>query len=133
MKPHNLPDVKDKILESVRQMNIKDKDSDDGYRILVDRIWPRGIVKSKVDLWLKDIAPSAELRKWYDHVNERYCPFKILYTKELNVNEFTLEFINICKKHLLYENVTLLYAAHSEKENNAIILREWIQNRMLLL
>ena len=51
----------------------------------------------------------------------------------LNVNEFTLEFINICKKHLLYENVTLLYAAHSEKENNAIILREWIQNRMLLL
>lgn len=103
-------------------------DSEDGYRILIDRLWPRGISKEKgmVDLWAKEIAPSQELRKWYDHVSERYEAFVDCYEKELNKNERKTDFLNTCIEHLKSENVTLLYAAKSERENNAIVVQNWI-------
>ena len=105
----------------------------DGYRILVDRLWPRGISKAKVDFWLKDIAPSTEVRKWYGHVGEQYSDFRKLYEKELEEKNCILDFLNICKGHMNYENVTLLYAANSVEENNAIVLRDWILKKRIIL
>ena len=106
---------------------------EDGYRILVDRLWPRGISKAKVDFWLKDIAPSTEVRKWYGHVSEQYSDFRKLYEKELDEKNCILDFLNICKGHMNYENVTLLYAANSVEENNAIVLRDWILKKRIML
>lgn len=106
---------------------------EDGYRILVDRLWPRGISKAKVDFWLKDIAPSTEVRKWYGHVGEQYSDFRKLYEKELEEKNCILDFLNICKGHMNYENVTLLYAANSVEENNAIVLRDWILKKRIML
>lgn len=97
-------------------------DKTDGYRILVDRLWPRGLKKSdaKVDLWLKEIAPSNELRKWYNHDPEKWEAFKENYHKELKGKEELLKKI----KELEKENhtITLLYSSKEEKLNNATAL-----------
>ena len=99
----------------------------DGYRILVDRIWPRGIKKSdaNIDLWLKEIAPSTELRKWFNHEAKKWSAFKRSYLKELESN--TQE-ITLIKKQLLTSTVTLLYAAKDEQHNQAVILQEYLSN-----
>lgn len=100
----------------------------DGFRILVDRLWPRGIKKEKadVDLWAKEIAPSNELRKWFSHDPEKYDEFKELYTKELNSNPQSQEFKDLCLQKIKDLNVTLLYAAKDEKYNNAVVLKDWL-------
>ena len=100
--------------------------SDDGYRILVDRLWPRGVSKASgsVDLWLKEIAPSADLRKWFNHDTEKWHAFKSKYKKELKGNAALVEKIrNIdCDKGI----VTLLYAAKDEQHNQAVVLHEFL-------
>ena len=100
----------------------------DGFRILVDRLWPRGIKKEKADinLWAKEIAPSNELRKWFSHDPEKYDEFKELYTKELNSNPQSQEFKDLCLQKIKDLNVTLLYAAKDEKYNNAVVLKDWL-------
>lgn len=104
---------------------------EDGFRILVDRIWPRGISKesAKIDLWEKEIAPSTELRKWYSHVSEQFIRFSELYENEINENFHATAFYEICKEHLNFGNVTLLYASASEIENNAKVLYEWLMQK----
>ena len=97
----------------------------DGKRILVDRLWPRGLSKSsaKVDLWLRDIAPSSELRKWFGHEVSKWNEFRKRYRNEL------AEKIDIIEKMLAEvgdRRITLLYAAKDEKHNNAQVLREFI-------
>ena len=95
----------------------------DGFRILVDRLWPRGISKQKahVDLWLKEIAPSDKLRKWFSHDPKKWIDFKSKYTKELKNNSL-LQII----KQLEKENkvLTLLYSAKDSEHNNAVVLYE---------
>lgn len=100
----------------------------DGFRILVDRLWPRGIKKEKADinLWAKEIAPSNELRKWFSHDPEKYDEFKELYTKELNSNPQSQEFKDLYLQKINDLNVTLLYAAKDEKYNNAVVLKDWL-------
>lgn len=100
----------------------------DGFRILVDRLWPRGIKKEKADinLWAKEIAPSNELRKWFSHDPEKYDEFKELYTKELNSNPQSQEFKDLYLQKIKDLNVTLLYAAKDEKYNNAVVLKDWL-------
>lgn len=100
----------------------------DGFRILVDRLWPRGIKKEKadVDLWAKEIAPSNELRKWFSHDPEKYDEFKELYIKELKSNPQSQKFKDLCTQKLKDLNVTLLYAAKNEKFNQAVVLKEWL-------
>lgn len=100
----------------------------DGFRILVDRLWPRGIKKEKahIDLWAKEIAPSNELRKWFSHDPEKYSEFKELYKKELNSNPQSQQFKDLCLQKIKELNVTLLYAAKDEKYNNAIVLKDWL-------
>lgn len=96
---------------------------EDGTRILVDRLWPRGLTKQKasVDIWLKEIAPSAELRKWFQHDPQKWGEFKKRYLLELKSKKEQIEFL---KMQLKKGTVTLLYAAKDEKHNEAIVLKE---------
>lgn len=97
----------------------------DGFRILVDRLWPRGIKKDNIDLWLKEIAPSDSLRKWYNHELEKWPEFQQRYAKELKDKEEWIDTIrNEEKKHL----VTLLYSAKETKCNNAVALKNFLEN-----
>src|SRR5215475_7428062 len=93
---------------------------DDGYRVLVDRLWPRGLTKAKahVDLWLKEIAPSAELRKWFGHEPEKWPEFQKRYRAELK-KEALASLRKLEKEH---KKVTLLYGAKSEERNQAVAL-----------
>jgi len=98
----------------------------DGFRILVDRLWPRGLTKEKVkiDLWMKEVSPSNELRKWYHADLEKWNEFKKKYRKELNENKEALEELKkIIKKNKI---VTFVYSSKEEKNNNAAALKEFI-------
>jgi len=98
-------------------------DKHDGRRILVDRIWPRGLTKEKacIDLWLKDIAPSTKLRKWFDHNPGRWEKFKERYLDELKGNS---EQIQLLKQELDKGIVTLVYGAKDEEHNQAVVIQE---------
>jgi len=98
----------------------------DGYRVLVDRLWPRGISKDKaaLDEWLKDIAPSTDLRKWFDHKLDRFEEFSVRYTDELLHNPA----VSALKKLITNKtNVTLLYAARDPQINHAKVLQEFLE------
>lgn len=99
---------------------------DDGFRVLVDRLWPRGETheKARVDRWLKEIAPSKNLRTWWNHDSERMSEFAARYTSELNENnEAVGELLEILDAH---PTVTLLYAARDAAVNHAIILQRYM-------
>ena len=98
----------------------------DGFRILVERLWPRGLTKEKarVDLWLKEVGPSPELRKWYSHDVEKWTEFKRRYTKELKDKTDLLDEI---KTHAKKGKVTFIYAAHDEEHNSALVLRDFLK------
>lgn len=99
-------------------------DEKDGYRILVDRLWPRGLTKEKaaVDLWLKNIAPTTQLRKWFAHDPEKWNEFQKKYLKEVKENT---EAVSDLKNHLKKGTVTLLYAAKDEVHNEALVLKNY--------
>ncbi|MFP5418225.1 MAG: DUF488 domain-containing protein [Gammaproteobacteria bacterium] len=98
-------------------------DRHDGRRILVDRLWPRGLTKeqARVDVWLKDIAPSTELRKWFGHDPARWEAFKTRYLAELRNNT---EQIRLLKQELDKGAVTLVYGARDKAHNEAVVIRE---------
>ena len=100
-------------------------DPKDGFRILVDRLWPRGLTKEKAgaDLWLKDIAPSTELRKWFNHDPEKWKEFQKKYQKELQENK---EAVSVLKEHLKQGHVTLLYAAKDGVHNEADVIKNFV-------
>ncbi len=105
------------------------KKADESYRILIDRLWPRGIKKTDlhIDEWDKEISPSAELRKWFDHKEERFDEFTDLYQQELQTKESELSrLIAIAKR----EDVTLLYGAKDPKINHAVVLRDVLRKRL---
>lgn len=98
---------------------------EDGYRILVDRLWPRGFTKEKaaLDLWLKEIAPSTELRKWFGHDPEKWKEFQKKYQLELRQNKEALDrLMDYIKKG----KVTLLYGAKDEEHNEAQVIKDFI-------
>ena len=100
----------------------------DGTRILVDRLWPRGLSKdkAKIDFWAKDISPSTALRRWYGHDPDKWPEFKERYFKELNENPAAV------KELLHYANrgtVTLVYSAKEHRLNNAVVLKEYVESR----
>ena len=99
---------------------------DDGSRILVDRLWPRGLSKEKagVDLWLKDIAPSTELRKWFGHDPEKWKAFRGRYETELKSKD---ELVEMLKAKAGKGTITLLYAARDEKHNEALVLKKVLE------
>lgn len=101
----------------------------DGRRLLVDRIWPRGISKeeAKLDAWLKDVAPSAELRSWFGHDPKRWAAFKRKYFRELDEQGVAFELVTDAGRG---RTVTLLFAAKDEKHNNAVALKQYLEGRL---
>ena len=99
----------------------------DGYRVLVDRLWPRGLKKenASVDEWLKEVAPSAGLRKWFAHEEEKWAAFCEKYKEELKSNNSFDELKKVVKKHKL---VTLLFGAKDEQHNQAVVLKELLSD-----
>jgi len=103
----------------------EDPSEDDGYRVLVDRLWPRGVSKdaARLDEWCKDIAPSSELRKWFDHDPEKFKDFAKRYKTELaGRKEVVASLLDITQ----HQRLTLLYAAKDEEHNHAIVLKEFL-------
>jgi uncharacterized protein YeaO (DUF488 family) len=100
----------------------------DGTRVLVDRLWPRGVKKTDahLDAWMKDVAPSAELRRWFGHVPARFEEFRRRYEAELTDNPSVGELRKLGRG----KQVTLLYAAHDPKVNHALVLRSVLQRGM---
>jgi uncharacterized protein YeaO (DUF488 family) len=93
----------------------------DGYRILTDRLWPRGIKKEFIDKWLKDVAPSTELRKWFNHEPAKWEQFLAQYREEITGSAALDELRNDIRQH---KSVTLLYSAKDEEQNQAVALME---------
>jgi uncharacterized protein YeaO (DUF488 family) len=98
---------------------------DDGFRVLVDRLWPRGLSKdrAKVDLWLKEVAPSTELRTWFHHDRGLFDEFVLRYRAELEQNPAVGELREILAEHPV---VTLLYGAKDDQDNQAVVLRDYL-------
>lgn len=101
----------------------------DGLRVLVDRIWPRGLTKARaaVDEWLRDIAPSNELRRWFHAQPSHWASFRRKYLKELSHPEAEIalrRLYEICQKR---KRVTLLFASKNEEQNNAVVLKELLE------
>lgn len=100
----------------------------DGTRILVDRLWPRGVTKQKaqIDYWPKEVAPSTELRKWFHHDPEKWDEFKVRYYQELDSQpEIVDQLIEVIKKGI----ATFIFSAKDEKQNNATALKEYLAKR----
>ena len=102
--------------------------SGDGQRILVDRLWPRGVRKSKlkIDDWMKDVAPSGELRAWFGHEPKRWDEFQHRYRRELSDHA---EMVAELRRRARHGPVTLIYSAKDEKHNDAVVLRKAILGR----
>lgn len=107
-------------------------DDGDGVRVLVDRLWPRGVRKEAacLDEWCKGVAPSADLRTWFGHREERFDEFAAAYRHELDASEDAAAFVARCRAWLSQGNVTLLYAARSTTCNHAAVLRQWVAERL---
>jgi uncharacterized protein YeaO (DUF488 family) len=103
------------------------KEAGDGVRILVDRLWPRGLRSAEADIdeWIKDVAPSDELRKWFAHDPEKWPEFKRKYTRELSEPSKAV-FLKRIAKLAANGNVTLVYATKDTEHNNARVLEELI-------
>ena len=98
----------------------------DGKRVLVERLWPRGLTRQRaaVDLWLKEIAPSPELRKWFSHDPQKWTEFRELYRQELQAKQ---EIVDQLQQMTAGAPVTLVYAAHDPLHNSAILLKEFLE------
>jgi uncharacterized protein YeaO (DUF488 family) len=99
--------------------------SKDGFRVLVERLWPRGISKEKaeLDLWLKDVAPSPELRKWFSHDPDKWKDFQKRYLAELKKSG---DAIDLLKQKEKKGTVTLVYASRDEEHNGALVLKDYL-------
>jgi len=101
-------------------------ESGDGYRVLIDHIWPRGVSKDRahLDQWARELAPSDELRRWFDHVPERFDEFRRRYREELAAHDDELGEL---RKRADDGRVTIVYAARDEDHNNAVVLAELLR------
>lgn len=116
---------------TIRIKRIYDMPSeDDGKRVLIDRLWPRGISKAtaKLDMWLKEVAPSTELRTWYGHSPEKQEEFRNLYERELSLDSIRNAAVKLLRKMAEEGDITLLYSAKDTVYNNASILFNWLKD-----
>ena len=106
----------------------EEPESQDGFRVLVDRLWPRGLSKegAGIDLWLKEIAPSDGLRKWFGHDPAKWEEFRKRYFAELEEREESVEEL---RKKAGNDLLTLLFGAKDEEHNNAVVLKEFLEKR----
>lgn len=104
----------------------EDPSPDDGFRVLVERLWPRGVTKERaaLDLWLKDIAPSPDLRQWYAHQVEKWPGFRERYWAEIERKQDQL---TVLREKAATGTVTLVYAARDQEHNSALVLKEFLE------
>ncbi|APR07569.1 hypothetical protein FAM21834_01443 [Lentilactobacillus parabuchneri] len=117
----------------IKLERIYDKPQDlSGYRILVDRLWPRGIskVNAKLDEWEKEVAPSKELRQWFSHDPQKFSEFKTKYIAELDANPKTAEFTALIADKLKTTDVIFLYGAKDRENNQAVVLKDYLTNHL---
>jgi len=100
----------------------------DGTRILIDRLWPRGVKKTNagIDEWMKEIAPSTALRKWFGHDSARWQEFRRRYKSEIREHADEFERLRMLAQH---DRITLVFAAHDETRNNAVVIRDLLLGR----
>lgn len=105
----------------------EDPSEDDGFRILTERLWPRGVSKERatLDQWMKSIAPSNDLRKWFDHDPDKWEEFKERYRRELFGSEAVNEILDIIKDQ---DTVTMVFASKDEEYNSTILLKEFLED-----
>lgn len=116
---------------NIKRKRIYDESSeDDGARFLVDRLWPRGVSKERADLdgWFKNVTPSPDLRKWFDHDPAKWDEFKTAYRQELSKRANALD--GLIEEMDGYDDITLLYAAKDTQHTHAIILQNVVEERM---
>lgn len=101
--------------------------SDDGLRILVERLWPRGLSKERaaVDLWMKDVAPSPELRRWFNHDPAKWSEFQKRYRAELRQNK---DAVDVLREKCGDRTVTFVYAARDEQHNGALVVKDFLEH-----
>lgn len=106
-----------------------DLDEDDGSRILVDRIWPRGVSKEQLQLdeWMKEVAPSDELRKWFNHEPEKFDEFKERYRQELENNQKS---VSQLAEKAEEQDIILVYGAKDRDHNQAVVLKEYLEKKI---
>ncbi len=115
------------IFDDKNKKSYKPSSKNDGFRILLNRLWPRGVSKEKVklELWMKEIAPSNDLQKWFSHDPLKWKDFKRAYKKEL---EDKTELLNEIKDNeRKHKTITLIYSAKDEEHNNAVVLKEYLE------
>ena len=119
-------------MSDVKQLKVKraydDPEKDDGVRILVNRLWPRGLSRARasIDLWLKDLAPSAALRRWFNHDPTKWVEFRRRYARELDAKDRA---ISALRGAVRRGRVTLLFSAHDPEHNNAVALQAYLARR----
>jgi uncharacterized protein YeaO (DUF488 family) len=104
-------------------------EADDGHRVLVDRVWPRGISKDRAELddWAREIAPSTELRKWFGHDPEKWHEFRKRYFRELDAKK---DLVDSLLEKAGGKTITLLFGARDKEHNNAVALKEYLEKRL---
>lgn len=120
-------------MHNIQMKRVYDSPKDsDGYRILVDRLWPRGVKKEDLPYndWPKSITPSNEIRKKFNHEEEKFAQFTTDYLHELSENEAADAFIETVAEELEKQNVTLLYAAKDPEINHVVILKDWLEKQI---
>lgn len=108
-----------------------DAADDDGFRVLVDRLWPRGVAKERLPLdgWTKELAPSSELRTWFSHMPSRWAEFKARYFRELDAQpEATTHLLELSRRG----NLTLVFSAKDLEHSNAVALKEYLERKLRL-
>ncbi|MCI1935754.1 MAG: DUF488 family protein [Bifidobacteriaceae bacterium] len=102
------------------------------FRILVDRLWPRGVskVKAALDLWEKEVAPSSDLRTWFAHDPEKFSEFSRRYREELDTNPAVEDFVATVRAELAHTDVVLLYGAKDSEHNQAVVLKDYLQQKL---
>ncbi|WP_206537321.1 DUF488 domain-containing protein [Natrialba aegyptia] len=119
----------EELCMEITTKRIYDDPDNDGARVLVDRLWPRGVSKeeAQLDAWIKEVAPSDELRTWYDHDPDRWTEFKERYVSELKEKDDAVgRVLDVAKD----DQLTLLYAATDRERNNAVVLREYLESQI---
>ncbi len=106
-----------------------DLDEDNRYRVLVDRIWPRGVSKEQLQLdeWMKEIAPSDELRKWFDHDPDKFDEFRKRYYQELDSNSESVGQLATMARD---QDIALIYGAKDREHNQAVVLKDYLEEKM---
>lgn len=112
-------------MNEIKVVRIYDHEQPAGYRILVDRLWPRGMskVKAHLDEWDKEIGPTNELRKWFNHEDDKFPEFKTKYIAQLKANPVTTEFVKNVKEKLAQEDVIFLYGAKIKSTTRQLCLK----------